>query len=105
MSYQTQPESAGLTRRKVIVTGVSAAAAGVVIGAGATIAGSQLTSGEADASEASEGAAAPKQPVMIHLRDAGAGHFDVFVGTERAQVTDRGFAARLSSAVAEIEGR
>jgi hypothetical protein len=102
MSYQTQPDSAGLTRRKVIVTGVSAAAAGVVLGAGATVVGSQLTTGEA---EASEGAAAPKQPVMIHLRDANAGHFDVFIGTERAQVTDRGFASRLSRAVAEIEGR
>jgi hypothetical protein len=103
MSYQTQPESAGLTRRKVIVTGVSAAAAGVVLGAGATVVGSNLTSGEAAAS--TEDAAAPKKPVMIHLRDAGAGHFDVFVGTERTQVTDRGFASRLSSAVAEIEGR
>jgi len=104
MSYQTQPESAGLTRRKVIVTGVSAAAAGVVLGAGATVVGSQLTtSGSAEAS--AESAEAPKKPVMIHLRDARAGHFDVFVGTERTRVTDRGFASRLSSAVAEIEGR
>jgi hypothetical protein len=102
MSYQTQPESAGLTRRKVIVTGVSAAAAGVVLGAGATVVGTQLTGGEA---EATEGAAAPDKPVMIHLRDAATGHFDVFVGTERAQVTDRGFAARLSQAVAKIEGK
>jgi hypothetical protein len=102
MSYQTQPENAGLTRRKVIVTGVGAAAAGVVLGAGATVVGSQLAGGEA---AATEGAAAPGKPVMIHLRDAGSGHFDVFVGTERTQVTDRGFASRLSQAVAKVEGK
>ena len=102
MSYQTQPEKAGLTRRKVIVTGVSAAAVGVAVGAGGTIVGSQLTGTEA---AASEGAAPPDKPVMVHLRDAGAGHFDVFVGTESTRVTDRGFAAKLSRAVAQIEGK
>ena len=42
---------------------------------------------------------------MVHLRDAGAGHFDVFIGTESIRVTDRAFAAKLSSAVARIEGK
>ncbi|HEV7648649.1 MAG TPA: hypothetical protein VGP26_10840 [Actinophytocola sp.] len=102
MSHQTQPESAGLNRRKVILTGAGVAAAGVVVGAGVPIVSSRLAGGDA---EAGEPVAAPDKPVMVHLRDAGAGHFDVFVGTERAQVTDRGFASRLARAVAEIEGR
>jgi len=102
MSHQTQPERAGLTRRKVIVTGASAAAVGVVVGAGVPLVGSQFASGEA---EAGEPVAAPDKPVMVHLRDARAGHFDVFVGTEKVQVTDRAFAARLSNAARQAQGR
>ena len=98
---QQQPERAGLNRRKVILTGAGIAAAGVVVGAGVPIVGSQLTS---DA-ESGEPVGAPAKPVMVHLRDAGAGHFDVFVGTERIQVTDRAFAARLSDAARQAEGK
>ena len=101
MTHQQQTERAGLTRRKVIQTGAGIAAAGVVVGAGVPLVNSTLTS---DA-ESGEPVAAPDKPVMVHLRDAGSGHFDVFVGTRRVQVTDRAFAARLSDAARKAEGK
>jgi len=102
MTHQHEPERAGLNRRKVILTGAGIAAAGVVVGAGVPLVSSQLASGEA---ESGEPVAAPSKPVMVHLRDASSGQFDVFVGTERVQVTDRAFAARLSSAARKAEGK
>ena len=104
MTYeQQQPEPAGPSRRKVILTGAGLAAAGVVVGAGVPLATSQFASGEAESGEPV--AAAPHEPVMVHLRDASAGHFDVFIGTRRIQYTDRAFASRLSSAVHKAEGK
>lgn len=103
---QYEPERAGPTRRKVILTGAGVAAAGVVVGAGVPLVGSQLAGGEATAGAGSaEPVAAPAKPVMVHLRDAASGQFDVFVGTEKVQVTDRAFAARLAGAARKTEGR
>lgn len=102
MTHQQQPERAGPTRRKVILTGAGLAAAGVVVGAGVPLATSVSAGG---ATEAGEPVAAPKKPVMVHLRDADSGHFDVFVGTERIQVTDRAFASRIAGAVHKAERR
>jgi len=99
---QFEPERAGLNRRKVILTGAGIAAAGVVVGAGVPLVSSQVASGEG---ESGEPVAAPSKPVMVHLRDAQRGQFDVFVGTERVQVTDRAFAARLSNAARQAEGK
>jgi hypothetical protein len=101
MSHEQHTEKTGPSRRKVIVSGAGLAAAGLVVGAGVPLATSQLASGR---SEPGRPVAAPAEPVMIHLRDAAAGHFDVFVGTGRIQFTDRAFAARLSDAVSNIKG-
>ena len=99
---QYEPERAGLNRRKVILTGAGIAAAGVVVGAGVPLVSSQIASGEGASGEP---VAAPSKPVMVHLRDAQRGQFDVFVGTERVQVTDPSFAARLSAAARKVEGK
>jgi hypothetical protein len=100
---QYEPERAGLKRRKVILTGAGIAAAGVVVGAGVPLVSSQMASGSEG--EPGEPVAAPAKPVMVHLRDARRGHFDVFVGTERVEVTDPSFAARLSAAARKAEGK
>lgn len=93
---QSGPRSGGVSRRKVILTGAGLAAAGVVVGAAVPLVTAQQA---ADGSaEVETQTANPAEPVMVHLRDAVTGHFDVFVGTRRVQVTDRAFAARLAKA-------
>lgn len=99
MLHEQQPDPAPrepgtVSRRKLIVTGATLAAAGVAVGAAATI---PFSSNDSAAPE--EMAAAPDKPVMVHLRNAKEGTFDVFIGTERVQLVDRAFAARLSNAV------
>jgi hypothetical protein len=79
----------------LILTGAGLAAAGVAVGAAAAIPFSANDSG----TSGGEVGAAPKDPVMVHLRDADEGTFDVFIGTQRLQLVDRAFAARLSNAV------
>jgi hypothetical protein len=100
MTHQQLPERAGTNRRKVILTGAGIAAAGVAVGAGVPLVGSQFSE-----AESGDPVAAPSKPVMVHLRDAASGRFDVFVGTERVEVTDRGFASRVSDAARTAEGR
>ena len=98
MQYPQQPdpeprEPGTVSRRKLIFTGASLAAAGVAVGAAATIPFSATEDTPAFAT------ANPEQPVMVHLRSAADGTFDVFSGTDRVQITDRAFAARLAAAV------
>ena len=88
-----QREPGTVSRRKLIITGTSLAAAGVAVGAVASI---PFTATE-DAESLGEG---PDKPVMVYLRENG--RFDVFVGQDRIQLTDRAFAARLTSAVKAI---
>ncbi|HEX6355198.1 hypothetical protein [Actinophytocola sp.] len=85
-----------VSRRRLIFTGASLAAAGVAVGAAAAI---PLTAGDNQAQMPDGGGANPAEPVMVHLRDAATGRFDVFVGTRRIQLDDRAFAARLANAV------
>jgi hypothetical protein len=99
MLHEQQPDAAArepgtVSRRRLIFTGASLAAAGVVVGAAATI---PLTAGD-NTAQMPDGAA-PAEPVMVHLRDAATGRFDVFIGTRRIQLDDRAFAARLANAV------
>jgi hypothetical protein len=98
MTHEQHAERAGLSRRKVIMTGAGLAAAGVVVGAGVPLAASNLADGRGAPGKP---VPAPAEPVMVHLRDSASGHFDVFVGTRRIQFTDRAFAARLSGLVDE----
>ncbi|TDV47902.1 hypothetical protein [Actinophytocola oryzae] len=86
-------EPGTVSRRRLIVTGATLAAAGVAAGAAAAI--------PLSAAESAEGVPGdtPQVPVMVHLRSAKDGTFDVFHGTERVVVEDRAFAARLTDAV------
>jgi hypothetical protein len=93
MRHEQQPPEPGtVSRRTLIVTGASLAAAGLAVGAAASV----PFSGSA-ADSAAEAGAAPEQPVMVYLRSGGT--FDVFVGQDRIQLEDRAFAARLTNAV------
>ena len=76
-----------LSRRKVLTI----AAVGGVGVAGASVAGLSLA-GEGPASD--DGA-----PLVISLRDASKGTFDVFSGGSKSTITDKKLAARLLEAV------
>ncbi len=82
----------GLSRRRAILTGaglVAAGAAGGLVTARLTEGGLLGASGDN-----------PKVPVMVHLRDAQAGQFDVFFGDLKVEMVDTNFAAKLVKAAA-----
>jgi len=81
----------GVSRRKAILTGAGLVAAGAVAGATGGLATAQFAEG--GGLTAPEGN--PKVPVMVHLRDAHAGQFDVFFGDSKVTVVDTNFAAKL----------
>jgi hypothetical protein len=80
---------ARLTRRRVITiaasVGVGASAAGVT---GFSVAGESTTKASADG------------PLVISLRDAKKGTFDVFSGGSKIELTDRKLAKRLQAVAA-----
>ncbi|MEU1688637.1 hypothetical protein [Micromonospora sp. NPDC005707] len=73
-----------LTRRQTLT-----AAASATLGAAA------LTVPGLSAAQNAPSAGRRDEPIVVHLRDASSGTLDVFVGTTRIQVRDRGLADRL----------
>ncbi|MCZ7425630.1 hypothetical protein O7607_07795 [Micromonospora sp. WMMA1949] len=73
-----------LTRRQTLT-----AAASATLGAAA------LTVPGLSAAQNNPTANRRDEPIVVHLRDAAAGVMDVFVGTNRVEVRDRGLADRL----------
>ncbi|MFV2107055.1 hypothetical protein [Micromonospora sp. LOL_015] len=47
------------------------------------------------------GAASEDEAIVVHLRDPSNGTLDVFVGTSRIEVRDKGLAARLQRAASQ----
>ncbi|GIH04949.1 hypothetical protein Rhe02_30160 [Rhizocola hellebori] len=82
----------GFSRRRALLTGAGLVAAGA---AGALVT-TQLTEGGLLSAPEDN----PKVPVMVHLRDARAGHFDVFFGDVKVEIVDTNFAAKLATAAA-----
>ncbi|MFE9959745.1 hypothetical protein ACIBBG_10440 [Micromonospora chersina] len=78
-----------LTRRQTLT-----AAASATLGAAA------LTVPGLSAAQNAPSAGRRDEPIVVHLRDAASGALDVFVGTTRIQVRDRGLADRLVRAAA-----
>jgi hypothetical protein len=91
----------GISRRKLIATGGTLAVAGVAVGA----AGMSVVSSEHSASVASTDAGGPGtgEPVMVHLKDATSGQFDVFVGERHSSFTDRSMAAQVIKAASNAQ--
>jgi hypothetical protein len=84
----------GVSRRKAMLTGAGLVVAGTVAGAAGGVLTTQLLAD--DRTAGAQGS--PKLPVMVYLRDASTGHFDVFVGPNKLSVVDTNFAARLVKA-------
>jgi hypothetical protein len=87
---ESAPQS-GITRRRLIATGATLAAAGVAVGA----VGSLAASAGHDHAAAGSAGPTPEEPVMVHLKDANSGQLDLFVGERRVSFTDRTIAAEL----------
>ncbi|KKK06713.1 hypothetical protein [Micromonospora sp. HK10] len=73
-----------LTRRQTLT-----AAASATLGAAA------LTVPGLSAAQNAPSAGRRDEPIVVHLRDPASGTLDVFVGTTRIEVRDRGLANRL----------
>ncbi|MFI7425581.1 hypothetical protein ACIBPB_01200 [Micromonospora sp. NPDC049836] len=73
-----------LTRRQTLT-----AAASATLGAAA------LTVPGLSAAQNAPSAGRRDEPIVVHLRDAASGALDVFVGSTRIEVRDRGLANRL----------
>ena len=108
MSSQSHPEpTAGPSRRSVLRGAGAAGAVGIAaaVGAGAA-SGVAAAARPADnranpdnRATAEHSAGAAGAPVVVYLRDAASGEFDVFAGTSRATIVDPALAARLTRAV------
>jgi hypothetical protein len=84
----------GVSRRKAMATGAGLVAAGAIVGAtGGVVATQLLADGQPAGAKGT-----PGLPVMVYLRDANTGHFDVFVGDSKLTVVDPNFAAQLVKA-------
>jgi hypothetical protein len=92
----------GISRRRLIATSATLAAAGVAVGAAgmsvATSAGNPVAAAPADGTGPGTGEA-----VMVHLKDANSGQFDVFVGERHASFSDRGMAAQVVQAASNAQ--
>ncbi|MDG4802816.1 hypothetical protein [Micromonospora sp. WMMD980] len=73
-----------LTRRQTLT-----AAASATLGAAA------LAVPGLSAAQNAPSASRRDEPIVVHLRDAATGTMDIFVGTTRVEVRDRGLADRL----------
>ena len=104
MSSQSHPEpSAGRPSRRSVLRGAGAAgavgiAAAVGVGAASGVAAA-ATRPAADNRTNAGNRAAVGAPVVVYLRDAASGEFDVFAGTSRTSIVDPDLAARLAHAV------
>ena len=111
MSSQSHPEpTAGPSRRSVLRGAGAAGAVGIAAAAGAGAASGMAAAATRPAADnransgnrpsaghSAHAAAGP--PLVVYLRDAASGEFDVFAGTSRAVIVDPDLAARLSRAV------
>jgi hypothetical protein len=112
MSSQSHPEpTAGPSRRSMLRGAGVAGAVGIAAAVGVGVAGgapAAATRPAADnrtrednraAADAGHSADAARAPLVVYLRDAASGEFDVFAGTSRAVIVDPDLAARLTRAV------
>jgi hypothetical protein len=106
MSAQSHPESAAGPSRRSMLRGAGAAGAvgiaaavGVGTASGVAAAATRPAADNRTAASAEHSAGAVGAPIVVYLRDAASGEFDVFAGTSRTSITDPDLAARLTHAV------
>jgi len=105
-SHDAQPEpDEHISRRSLLHGAAAAGAAGLAVtalGAGVSQAASASTTRAATTSSAGpDTAAAPDVdgPIVVHVRDAKAGHIEVLSGTSQTTLRDKDLAARIARTV------
>ena len=91
----------GISRRKMIATSATLAAAGVAVGAVGM--GVVSTDGNPVAASGDSGAPGAGDPMMVYLKNAESGQFDVFVGERHASFANRDLAAQVVDAANRAE--
>jgi hypothetical protein len=106
MSSQSHPEpTAGPSRRSMLLGAGAAGAVGIAAAAGVGTVGGGAAAATRPAADnraaagAEHSAGAAGAPLVVYLRDAASGEFDVFAGTSRTSIVDPDLAARLTHAV------
>lgn len=109
MAHEEQLDGAGsvaqsgISRRKMIATGATLAAAGVAVGAVGVGIASSSEGHTASAASGDAGAPGTGEPVMVYLKNADSGQFEVYVGDRHASFADRSMAAQVVQAAARAE--
>jgi hypothetical protein len=100
MSSQSHPEpTAGPSRRSMLRGAGVAGAVGIAAAVTRPAADNRAREDNRAAAGAGHSADAARAPLVVYLRDAASGEFDVFAGTSRAVIVDPDLAARLTRAV------
>jgi hypothetical protein len=103
MSSQSHPEpTAGPSRRSMLLGAGAAGAVGIAAAAGVGTVGGGAAAATRPAADNRAAAGAEHSagaPLVVYLRDAASGEFDVFAGTSRTSIVDPDLAARLTHAV------
>jgi hypothetical protein len=106
MSSQSHPEPVEGPSRRSMLRGAGAvgavgiaAAVGVGAAGGVAAAATRPATDNRAAASAGHSADAVGAPVVMYLRNAASGEFDVFAGTSRTTIVDPDLAARLARAV------
>src|SRR5690348_18152169 len=101
MAHEEQSDGTGISRRKLIVTSATLAAAGVAVGA----AGASVVSSAGGAAVASTDSGNPGEgePVMGYLQYRESGQFEVYIGDRHSAFADRGMAAQVIDAANRAE--
>lgn len=101
MAHEEQSDGAGISRRKLIVTSATLAAAGVAVGA----AGASVVSSVGGTAVAASDGGNPGEgePVMVYLKNRDSGQFEVYVGDRHFAFADRGMAATVIEAANRAE--
>jgi hypothetical protein len=105
MSSQSHPEpTAGPSRRSMLRGAGAAGAVGIAaaVGVGAANGVAAATTrpvADNRAAASAEHSVGAGAPLVVYLRDAASGEFDVFAGTSRTSIIDPDLAARLTHAV------
>jgi nitrous oxide reductase len=102
MAHEEQSDGTGISRRKLIVTSATLAAAGVAVGAAGASVVSSAVGGTAVASSDS-GTPGEGEPVMVYLKNRDSGQFEVYVGDRHAAFADRSMAAQVIDAANRAE--
>jgi hypothetical protein len=103
--HGTAAPAAGVARRSVLrgAAGLGAVGLAAAAGAGAVVAATRPSNAAPRAAAAATPAAAGGDPLVVYLRDASTGEFEVFRGTQQVRVRNPRLVAQLLDGIATAQ--